>query len=242
MEWALPLRPEAVERIWGHAIQEIEEVSLNSQSRKVVRKKQKKLDSITFDEKESFDITKEERSRAYADAIIAGDLSLKYWDKSVDSYLARVNFLATSFPHFGIDSLDEIQRQKIILNICSRSDNWKGIKNQEVLSSVVESFEPEHRIMIDRLTPEKLDLQNGKRPYVLNYEGKRVLLKALLQDLYEVKKHPTIVDGQLRVTIEVLAPTGRPVQVTDNICDFWQNSYTGIKNELKGRYPKHRWQ
>ena len=72
-----------------------------------------------------------------------------------------------------------------------------------MLSAVVESFEPEHRIMIDRLTPAKLDLQNGKRPYVLNYEGKRVLLKALLQDLYEVKKHPTIVDGQLRVTIEV---------------------------------------
>ena len=68
-----------------------------------------------------------------------------------------------------------------------------------------------------------------------------MLLKALLQDLYEVKKHPTIVDGQQRVAIEVLAPNGRPVQVTDNICDFWQNSYTGIKNELKGRYPKHRW-
>ena len=242
MEWALPLRPEAVERIWGHAIKEIEEVSLNLQSRKVVRKKQKKLDTITFDLKESFDITKEERSRAYADAVIAGDLSLKFWDKSVDAYLARVNFLATSFPHFGIDSLDDPQRQKIILNICSRSDNWKGIKNQEVLSTIVESFEPEHRIMIDRLTPEKLDLQNGKRPYVLKYEGKRVLLKALLQDLYEVKKHPTIVDGQLRVTLEVLAPNGRPVQVTDNICEFWQNSYTGIKNELKGRYPKHRWQ
>ena len=46
-----------------------------------------------------------------------------------------------------------------------------------------------------------------------------MLLKALLQDLYE-KKHPTIVDGQQRVALEVLAPNGRPVQVTDNICDF----------------------
>ena len=40
-------------------------------------------------------------------------------------------------------------------------------------------------------------------------------------------------------TFEILAPNGRPVQITRNLEEFWKTSWLGIKKELKARYPKH---
>jgi ATP-dependent helicase HrpB len=47
--------------------------------------------------------------------------------------------------------------------------------------------------------------------------------------------------GRQRVLIHILAPNMRPVQVTQDLANFWKESYPTVKSQLAGRYPKHEW-
>jgi ATP-dependent helicase HrpB len=47
--------------------------------------------------------------------------------------------------------------------------------------------------------------------------------------------------GRVPMKIEVLAPNQRPIQVTDDLSNFWREQYPKIKTELSRRYPRHEW-
>jgi len=50
-----------------------------------------------------------------------------------------------------------------------------------------------------------------------------------------------IANRQVPVRIQVLAPSNRPVQVTENLAVFWRETYPKLKQQLQRRYPKHEW-
>ncbi|HSP33043.1 MAG TPA: ATP-dependent helicase C-terminal domain-containing protein, partial [Thermoanaerobaculia bacterium] len=60
-----------------------------------------------------------------------------------------------------------------------------------------------------------------------------------LQELFGLADTPTV-DGT-PVTFALLAPNGRPVQVTNDLRSFWNGAYKEVRKELRGRYPKHPW-
>ena len=62
-----------------------------------------------------------------------------------------------------------------------------------------------------------------------------------VQELFGLARHPTIAGGRVPLTIELLSPAHRPVQVTRDLPGFWRGSYADVKTEMRGRYPKHPW-
>ncbi|WP_272689897.1 ATP-dependent helicase HrpB [Providencia sp. PROV020] len=62
-----------------------------------------------------------------------------------------------------------------------------------------------------------------------------------MQEMYGEKTNPTIAQGKIAVTISLLSPAMRPLQITQDLGAFWQGSYKEIQKEMKGRYPKHLW-
>ncbi len=52
---------------------------------------------------------------------------------------------------------------------------------------------------------------------------------------------PKLARGRLPITLHLLSPARRPVQVTQDLQSFWRTGYPEVKKELKGRYPKHYW-
>ena len=174
-------------------------------------------------------------------AIESGDLSLKGWGSKVEAYLARALFVSENFPQYGISPLDTSMKLLLLEEICYANKTWKQIRNAEVLPHVQAIYSDEQSKWIDALAPVSLDLGNGKKPYPLRYEKEAVFLTAPLQDLYDLATHPSIGDGEFLVAIEILAPNGRVVQVTEDLPGFWSGSYQEVKKDLAGRYPKHEW-
>ena len=67
------------------------------------------------------------------------------------------------------------------------------------------------------------------------------VLAARLQELFGLQTVPKLCNGRVAVSIHLLSPARRPVQITQDLASFWQNTYTDVKKDLKGRYPKHYW-
>ncbi|MDD3119405.1 MAG: ATP-dependent helicase HrpB [Victivallales bacterium] len=96
------------------------------------------------------------------------------------------------------------------------------------------------RARADKLAPERITVPSGSRLRVA-YDGERPVLAVKLQEMFGSAETPQVLGGKMPVLLHLLSPAGRPVQVTDDIGRFWRESYGYVKNELKGRYPKHPW-
>jgi ATP-dependent helicase HrpB len=125
--------------------------------------------------------------------------------------------------------------------ICKDASSWKEIRNREVLPTLKNLYTEEEVNLLNNAVPSVITVGNGKRTYRVNYADSAPFIRIKLQDLYEVNTHPKVVFGNQLVKLEILAPNGRCVQVTENINEFWDGSYPEIKKELAGRYPKHEW-
>jgi ATP-dependent helicase HrpB len=67
------------------------------------------------------------------------------------------------------------------------------------------------------------------------------VLAVKLQELFGLADTPRIADSRIALTLHLLSPGGRPLQVTQDLRNFWANTYAEVKKEMKGRYPRHPW-
>ncbi|MBE7927403.1 ATP-dependent helicase HrpB [Pseudomonas saudiphocaensis] len=93
---------------------------------------------------------------------------------------------------------------------------------------------------LDELAPVAIAVPSGSR-IRLDYSEQPPVLAVRLQELFGLADTPRIAGGRQIVKLHLLSPARRPVQVTQDLASFWANTYTEVKKDLKGRYPKHYW-
>ncbi|MEO0566559.1 MAG: ATP-dependent helicase C-terminal domain-containing protein, partial [Pseudomonadota bacterium] len=91
---------------------------------------------------------------------------------------------------------------------------------------------------LDKTAPGSFITPLG-RSIPIDYGGEGPEIKLRLQEMFGQTIHPTTAGKPLRVTL--LSPAGRPLQTTMDIPGFWANSYTDVRKDMRGRYPKHPW-
>jgi ATP-dependent helicase HrpB len=113
----------------------------------------------------------------------------------------------------------------------------EDVLNQALESSVPWSLKKE----LDEIAPATITLPTGRaRP--LNYAaGTSPRFEARIQDLFGMVDTPRIGRYRVPATIHLLSPAHRPVQVTQDLANFWRVGYPEVRKELRGRYPKHKW-
>jgi ATP-dependent helicase HrpB len=93
---------------------------------------------------------------------------------------------------------------------------------------------------LDRLAPARLE--TPLRSAAIDYGaegGPRVDIR--VQELFGVTVHPTVGGGRVPLTLALLSPARRPVQVTKDLPGFWAGSWSAVRAEMRGRYPRHPW-
>jgi ATP-dependent helicase HrpB len=76
----------------------------------------------------------------------------------------------------------------------------------------------------------------------VNYEpGRAPFISLRIQELYDVNQTPKVALGRVPVTVHILTPGMKPIQVTQDLPNFWREHYPKIKSELQRKYPKHFW-
>src|SRR5580692_10021535 len=183
----------------------------------------------------------EAAARLLADEVLAGRLLLPNWDHSVEQWLARLHLLCQQCPDLQLPPITDEDKQHIIEQLCHGAVSYKDIKEREVKPIVMSWLSSAQRELLDRHAPERLPLPNGRTPKV-NYEnGKPPYISLRIQELYDVNQTPKIALGRVPVTVHILTPGMKPIQVTQDLTNFWREHYPKIKSELQRRYPKHLW-
>jgi ATP-dependent helicase HrpB len=93
---------------------------------------------------------------------------------------------------------------------------------------------------LDELAPHHLTVPSGSSVR-LDYSESPPVLAVRLQELFGLADTPRIANGRQSVKLHLLSPARRPVQVTQDLANFWRSTYAEVKKDLKGRYPKHYW-
>ncbi|EPJ85230.1 ATP-dependent helicase HrpB [Pseudomonas sp. CFII64] len=93
---------------------------------------------------------------------------------------------------------------------------------------------------LDELAPHHLSVPSGSSVR-LDYSEHPPILAVRLQELFGLADTPRIANGRQIVKLHLLSPARRPVQVTQDLANFWRSTYAEVKKDLKGRYPKHYW-
>lgn len=95
--------------------------------------------------------------------------------------------------------------------------------------------------LLNEQLPESVLIPTGRKADLQYLSKDKVVLSVRMQEMYGLQQHPTLLNGALAITCELLSPAQRPLQTTQDIVGFWSGSYLSIQKEMKGRYPRHYW-
>jgi ATP-dependent helicase HrpB len=217
-------------------------VVYDEQAKRVIARRERRFRDLVLETKASAeDVPFDEAARLLTAQVMAGKLKLEAWDESVEQWIVRVNRLAEWFPELEVNPLTEADRATLIEQICYGELGYKDIRDKPVMPILRDWLTAEQLAVIDDYLPERLTMANGRRSKLTyNKEGPPIL-SARIQELYGVEGQFTLGHGRVPVKIEVLAPNQRPIQVTDDLTNFWREVYPTIKPALSRRYPRHEW-
>jgi ATP-dependent helicase HrpB len=162
-------------------------------------------------------------------------------DLQVASFLARVRCLADWRPELRLPRFGEEEIRELLPALAAGRKSFAELRRAPLLDVLQGALSYEQLEAIRREAPERLAVPSGSQVKLTYEPGKPPVLAARIQELFGLAETPRIAAGRVPVLLHLLAPNGRPQQVTHDLRSFWENTYPQVRKELQGRYPKHSW-
>ncbi|MGH7873934.1 MAG: ATP-dependent helicase C-terminal domain-containing protein, partial [Candidatus Binatia bacterium] len=209
--------------------------------RRVVAQIEKRFRDLVLEEKVAGDPPAEEAAGILAREVAAGRCPLENWNQAVEQWILRVNRLRQWMPELELPAIGEEDRNAMFELICHGAFSYNEIKDRPVLPMVKSWLSRQQQGWIKDYAPEQIQLPRGRTVKVAYSLDGPPAIAARIQDLYGIKEAVWIANHRVAVQIQVLAPSNRPVQVTENLSVFWRETYPKLKQQLQRKYPKHEW-
>jgi ATP-dependent helicase HrpB len=240
---AAPVDLSDLERYFGDQIEEETVVAWNRSAQAVRARKRERLGALLLRDEPLPEPDPEETVAALLSGIREEGLGLLPWTKAAKQLRQRLlcmrrldsgwpdvsdEALAASLEHwlaphlYGLKSRDDLQR----LNLAAILE--------EMLSW-------EQRRELEEQVPTHIAVPSGSRIPIDYSDPASPVLAVRLQEVFGLLETPRIARGRVPLTMHLLSPAHRPVQVTRDLASFWRSAYFEVKKDLKGRYPKHYW-
>ena len=178
-------------------------------------------------------------------AVRAKGIDVLPWSESARRLRARMQALRAWMPELSLPDVSDAA-------LLARLEQWlapylegkhrlDALKPEELSQALAAGLDHEQRRMLDVQAPESLTVPSGQSRRLDYAEGEPPVLAVKLQELFGLADTPRVGGGRIPVTLHLLSPAGRPIQVTQDLKGFWERTYPEVKKELKGRYPRHPW-
>ncbi len=117
----------------------------------------------------------------------------------------------------------------------------RELRTIDVTAALLGLLDWSQRRRLDDLAPTHFAAPTGSRLPIDYSDPKAPGVSVRLQELFGVRETPTVLGGRVALTLHLLSPAHRPVQVTRDLAGFWKTSYYDVRKDLRARYPKHSW-
>ncbi|MCK1745365.1 ATP-dependent helicase HrpB [Bradyrhizobium sp. 139] len=241
---AAPISEDDIERHFAEHIETVDEVSFDRGAMALRARRKRALHAITLSEATLPLSPSEETARIFADGLIAVGLDRLPWSKAARQWRDRVMFLRKAEGEGWPDLSDD--------GLTARRDDWlvpalydkialKDISAGDLSDAVMTLLPWEMRARLEREAPTHFEAPTGTM-LAIDYEAEQgPTIAVRLQELFGLNSHPSIAAGKVPLVLELLSPAQRPVQVTRDLPGFWRGSYSAVRSDLRGRYPRHPW-
>lgn len=161
-------------------------------------------------------------------------------DRTIAPFIERVQFLTRWMPELELPTLDDQGVRDILEQLCRSRTSFAELKSAPWLDHLKGRYDWTQQQSIDQHAPAKLILPSGNSASI-DYDGGKPKIEARIQELFGWQTTPTVAGGRVRVQMHLLGPNYRPQQITEDLDNFWNETYTHVRKELRRRYPKHHW-
>ncbi len=252
---AAPLDEARLERDLPQRFVREDRVFWDTDARAIAAVRERRFDRIVL---ESKPLPRPDPAR-YADALVDAvrqlGLDALPWTDALRQWRERVRCLRAWLPQLAqgdaalpdlsdaalLDTLDDWLRPAL-----AGKTRLDAVSEQQLGDALKSRVDWATRQRVDALAPVRIAVPSGLEraiTYATDAYGapESPVLAVKLQELFGLADTPRIADGRVPLTLHLLSPAGRPLQVTQDLRGFWERTYPEVRKEMKGRYPKHPW-
>ena len=111
----------------------------------------------------------------------------------------------------------------------------------DLAAALLGTLDFQQRRRLDEIAPRHVEVPTGSRIRVDYRDAAAPSIAVRIQEVFGMAESPRVGMNRVPVTMHLLSPAHRPVQVTRDLAGFWKNSYFDVRKDLRGRYPRHPW-
>ena len=220
-------------------------VRWDASRRALVAQRESRFDQIVLESKPAGRVDPERAAAALTDAVRELGLSALSWSESLQQWRERVRCLREWMPDLALPDLSDeallASLDEWLLPAFSGRTRLDALDEEALADALKSSLDWSLRQRIDQLAPTRMTVPSGMERRIEYTHGQSPVLAVKLQELFGLADTPRIADGRIPLTLHLLSPGGRPLQVTQDLRGFWERTYPEVKKEMKGRYPRHPW-
>ncbi len=249
---AAPVTAHALREHLADHIQSHDSVRWDTQQEAVIARREERLGELIFSTQAWDTAPPEKTSKAMLEGVRRmgpGILGALPWTREAREWQARVLSLRHwRHPDNNGDNWPDVSDAHLEATL----EDWlepylDGITRRDhltrldMLALLQNHLDWQQRTRLDEGAPTHLTVPSGSHLRLIYTPGEAPVLAVKLQEMFGLADTPRIAWGRIAVTLHLLSPGQRPIQITQDLRGFWDRTYAEVKKELKGRYPKHPW-
>jgi ATP-dependent helicase HrpB len=217
------------------------ELAFDEARERVIAWKRTRYEDLVIGEAE-VPATGEDAERVLAEAAAARpDRALALDDPAVAGLLARLRWLAGWMPELGLPTFEAADLARLLPHLAAGKRSFAEMHRTPLLPLLEGELSWQQRQALETEAPERLPVPSGSQIRIVYEPGRPPVLAARIQEMFGLAETPRLAGGRAPVLLHLLAPNGRPQQVTHDLRSFWETTYLQVRKELQGRYPRHAW-
>lgn len=241
---ALKISLQTIEKEFESYIQKKESITYNKENKKFDIKEHYYFYALELYSRAISNDAKHDFSKLLLALIKKEGLELLTWSKKAIELQNRVNFINENmnndFPIF----INDVLLETLELWLEPYLQNITTVKELEALDiyTILLGIIPwEKQQLLETLAPNSIKVPSGSNINIDYSNPKNPILAVKIQEMFGLSVTPKILNNTISLQIHLLSPALRPIQITNDLKSFWENSYDEVRKELFPKYKRHYW-
>ena len=239
---AAPIESSEVRALFADQIVEEDVVEWDDTTESVRAMRRTQLGAIVLEERRRTDPDPQRIARVLLDALQRRGVGALPWSDAAlrtRERLAFMHMLDPRWPDMSSKALGSLEEW--LLPHLGGLRSLGDVRRLDLGALLLERLDWKQRSQLDELAPTHITVPSGSRIRVDYADPAAPALAVKLQEMFGATDTPRVGGGRVPLTLHLLSPAMRPVQVTRDLAGFWKTGYFDVRRDLRGRYPKHPW-